>query len=104
MTVELGVATLADTRFAVSPLSETVSGLQQLAGPDRNPLGLRWAEAQLAGEPLELPTAWPLAVTGRPGFPEFLVPAPADPGAGIDGDLAALRRTTAAQVRLSLRR
>jgi hypothetical protein len=107
MTVVVGVAELADTRFAVSPLSETVAGLQQLAGVHRNPLALRWlrwATERLAEEPLDLPTAWPLAITGRPGYPEFLVPAPTTPGTGIDDDLAALRRTTAEQVRRSLRR
>jgi DNA-binding transcriptional ArsR family regulator len=105
--VRLGVAELAGTRFAVSALSETVSGLQQLAGVGPNPLLLRWrrwAAERLADEPFDLPHAWPLVVTGRPSWPEFLVPAPADPGAGIDADLAALRRTTAGQVRTSLDR
>jgi len=42
MTVALGVAELAATRFAVSPLSETVAALQQLAGQHRQALHLRW--------------------------------------------------------------
>lgn len=107
LTVDLGVAELAATRFAVSPLSETVAALQQLAGQDRQPIHrrwLRWAVAELDREPLDLSATWPLLVSDRPGWPEFLVPAPPTAGAGIDDDLAALRRTTADQVRASLRR
>ncbi|TDD98882.1 transcriptional regulator [Jiangella asiatica] len=107
MTVEVGVAELAATRFAVSPLSETVAALQQLAGRDRQPVHrrwLRWATAELAGHPIDLSHTWPLIVSDRLGWPEFLVPAPAGPGTSIDDDLAALRRTTPAQVRASLRR
>jgi hypothetical protein len=58
MTVELGVAELAATRFAVSPLSETVAALQQLAGQHRQALHLRWfrwASDELAARPLDLP-------------------------------------------------
>ncbi|WP_037936351.1 ArsR/SmtB family transcription factor [Streptosporangium roseum] len=42
LTIDLGVAELAATRFAISPLSETVSGLQQLGDIDRHPINLRW--------------------------------------------------------------
>ena len=105
--VDLGVAELAATRFAISPLSETVSGLQLLAGPDRRAVHLRWlrwAADELAREPLDLPRVWPLIVTGRPSWPSFIVPAPAGSGGSIDEDLAALRRTTARQARASLQR
>lgn len=107
MTVDLDVATLAGTRFAISPLSETVSGLQQLGGGGRRESNLRWvrwAAAELAARPLELPRTWPLIVGDRPSFPQFLLPAPAGASTTIDDDLAALRRTTARQVRASLRR
>lgn len=107
LTVELGVAELAATRFAISPLSETVSGLQQLAGRDRQPINghwLRWAAAELADEPLDLSHTWPLIAGNRPSWPSFLVPAPAGPQPSIEDDLAALRDTTAGQVRASLRR
>ncbi|MEV0614856.1 metalloregulator ArsR/SmtB family transcription factor [Nonomuraea sp. NPDC050404] len=107
LTIDLGVSELAATRFAISPLSETVSGLQQLGDLDRNPLHLRWlrwAADELARDPLDLSHTWPLIVSDRPNWPEFLVPAPLGPGASIDDDLAALRRTPAAQVRISLRR
>jgi DNA-binding transcriptional ArsR family regulator len=107
VTVDVGVAELAATRFAISPLSETVSALQQVAGWDRRPANLRWlrwAADELAREPLELAHAGPLVVTGRASWPSFLVPAPAGAGGSLDDDLAALRRTTAGQVRTSLER
>ncbi|GAA3442931.1 ArsR/SmtB family transcription factor [Planomonospora venezuelensis] len=107
LTVHLGVAELAATRFSVSPLSETVSGLQQLSGLGRNPLTLRWlrwAADELACRPLDLSHTLPLVVSDRPSWPEFLVPAPLGAGPSIDDELAALRRTTAHQVRASLRR
>jgi DNA-binding transcriptional ArsR family regulator len=107
LTLELGVAELATTRFAISPLSETVACLQQLAGRDREAANLpwlRWAEDELAGAPLDLSWTWPLLISDRPSWPEFLVPAPRDSGPSIGDDLAALRRTTARQVRRSLGR
>ncbi|MGW0445332.1 DUF5937 family protein [Streptosporangium sandarakinum] len=107
LTIDLGVAELAATRFAISPLSETVAALQQLGNRDRNPLNLRWlrwATDEFARCPLDLSHTWPLLVSDRPGWPEFLVPAPPGSGASIDDDLAALRRTPAWQVRISLRR
>jgi DNA-binding transcriptional ArsR family regulator len=107
LTIELGVAELATTRFAISPLSETVACLQQLAGRDRQAVTLpwlRWAEDELARAPLDLPWTWPLIVHDRPHWPEFLVPAPRGAGPSIEDDLAALRRTTAGQVRASLGR
>nr|WP_184830066.1 DUF5937 family protein [Jiangella mangrovi] len=107
MTVDLSVDELAGTRFAVSPLSETVAALQQLAGQDRQAVHRRWltwAQGELAREPLVLPLTWPLLFGDARGWPEFLVPAPAGPGGTIDDDLAALRRTPAASVRANLRR
>jgi DNA-binding transcriptional ArsR family regulator len=107
LTIELGVAELAATRVAISPLSETVACLQQLAGLDRQAATLpwlRWAADELARAPLDLPWTWPLLVNDRPNWPEFLVPAPRDSGPSIEDDLAALRRTTARQVRTSLGR
>ncbi|MFD3688450.1 hypothetical protein ACFWTE_26925 [Nocardiopsis sp. NPDC058631] len=107
LTVDVGVTELAATRFAISPLSETVAGLQQLAGQDRNTAHLRWlrwAKDELIHEPLDLTYTRALLVSDRPNWPEFLVPAPTGPGASIDDDVAALQRTTDRQVRSSLRR
>ncbi|MGI8417118.1 MAG: ArsR/SmtB family transcription factor [Nakamurella sp.] len=107
VTLDLGVAELAATRFAISPLSETVSGLQQLGHRGRRDSSLRWlrwASDELASSPLDLAHTWPLIVNDRPSWPGFLVPAPIGPDATIDDDLAAMRRTTARQVRASLAR
>lgn len=107
LTIELDVSALAGTRFSISPLSETVSALQQLGGRGRREINLpwiRWAEDELAARPLTLARTWPLIVNDRPSWPQFLVPAPAGAGTTIDEDLAAMRRTSACQVRASLKR
>jgi DNA-binding transcriptional ArsR family regulator len=106
LTVDLSVSELASTRFGISPLSETISGLHQVAvwrRPVHRPW-LQWAAGELAARPLGLPRSWPLVVTGRMGWPQFLLPAPDRAGTTIDGNLAAMQRTTAEQVRASLRR
>jgi DNA-binding transcriptional ArsR family regulator len=107
VTIELSVADLAGTRFAVSPLSETISSLQMLGFRDRRETTRRWrrwAEDELAARPLVLPRSWPLLVNDRASWPQFLFPAPGGPGTTIDEDLAALRRTPARDVRTSLHR
>jgi DNA-binding transcriptional ArsR family regulator len=105
--VDVGVVELAATRFAMSPLGETVSGLQMLGlGGDLGRLRpwARWARSELRRSGLSLPTAWPLLVTGRKSFPEFLTPSPPLPEPTIDEELARVRRTRAAQVRTSVQR
>ena len=105
--VDVGVVELAATRFAMSPLGETVSGLQLLGlGGDPGPVRpwARWARGELQGSGLSLPTAWPLLLTGRKSFPEFLTPSPPRPEPTIDDELALVRRTRAAEVRTSVQR
>lgn len=105
--LDLDVADLAATRFAISPLSETISGLQQIghrAARESNLRWLRWARDELAARALQLPRTWPLIVNNRDSWPQFLLPAPSGPRTTIDDDLAAMRRTTARQVRASLHR
>ncbi|NIH87956.1 ArsR/SmtB family transcription factor [Amycolatopsis granulosa] len=107
LTVELGVSEWAATRFAISPLSETVAGLQQLAAQVRRAGNLpwvRWAEAELARKPLRLPGVWPLITGCRASWPSFLVPAPRGAGPSLEDDLEAVLGTTDDQVRASLRR
>jgi len=68
LVLELGVADLAGTRFAVSPLHETLRALPLLARPGRSPVNrpwVRWARAELDGRPLRLPGVWPLIVTDQ---------------------------------------
>ena len=105
--VELDVADLAATRFAISPLSETTRAMLLLANsssPAVNRPWVRWARAELARQPVAMPRTWPLVINGLPVYPEFLVPAPAVRAPGIDAELARLRATPAEPVRASLRR
>ncbi|HZC69291.1 MAG TPA: DUF5937 family protein [Jatrophihabitans sp.] len=105
--VDVGIGELAATRFATSPLGETVSGLQLLGmGVRLSSLRpwLRWARAELRRSGLVLPASWPLLVTGRKSYPEFLTPSPARPYPTLEEELSALRRTRAAQVRVSIAR
>jgi DNA-binding transcriptional ArsR family regulator len=107
LVLELGVADLAATRFAVSPLAETLRALPLLANPGRSAVNrpwVRWALAELDGRPLRLPRVWPLIVTDLPYWPEFLFPAPAGKSPGFDEELASLCATPDEAVRASLRR
>lgn len=103
LTVDLDVVELAGTRFAISPLAETIAALLLLGGhgaPETHLRWLRWAKPEAAA--LSLPATWPLLVNDRPSWPEFLLPAPDGFEATIDEELAGLRRTTARQVRAGL--
>lgn len=105
--LELDVADLAATRFAISPLHETLRALPLLAKPDRSPVNrpwVRWALAELERRALRLPRVWPLIVNDLPYWPEFLFPAPAGKSPGLDEELASLRATPDDQVRASLGR
>lgn len=107
LVLELDVADLAATRFAISPLSETVRAIQLLAGRDTpmvNAPWVRWARAELGWRPLRLPRLWPLIVNGLPIYPEFLVPAPEVRMPELGAELARLRATPAVAVRASLHR
>jgi DNA-binding transcriptional ArsR family regulator len=107
ITLEIGVADLAASRFAISPLSETVRAIQLLAGPRQasvNAPWLRWAQVELAARPVRLTRTWPLIVTGLDYFPEFLVPAPAVRGPEFAAEADRLRATPAEAVRASLGR
>jgi DNA-binding transcriptional ArsR family regulator len=107
ITLEIGVADLAGSRFAISPLSETVRAIQLLAEPGQasvNAPWLRWAQAELAARPVRLTRTWPLIITGLDYFPEFLVPAPAVRGPDFAAEADRLRATPAEAVRASLGR
>ena len=107
LVLELDVADLAGTRFAISPLSETTRAMLLLANPSPPVVNLpwvRWARAQLGRRPLRLPRVWPLIVNELPTHPEFLVPAPAVRAPELDDELARVRATPAEPVRASLRR
>jgi len=106
LTVEVGVADLAATRFATSPLIETVLAVQLLskpAGPVVSQPWLRWARNQLDQQPLRVPRLWPL-LTSRSSWPEWLAPAPRFRNPGIEDELTVLRRTPPAWIEASLQR
>ena len=106
-TISLDVEDLAVTRFAVSPLAETVFALQLLRTGAANPVNLpwlRWARHDLSRRPLSLPLLWPLLRDGRRSRPEFLTPAPAGRGPSFTEELERMLATTPGQVRASLKR
>jgi DNA-binding transcriptional ArsR family regulator len=107
LVLELDVADLAATRFAISPLCETLRAVPLLARADRSSVNLpwvRWARAQLDRRPLRLARVWPLIVTDLPYWPEFLFPAPAGKSPDLDEEVARVCATPAEAVRGSLRR
>jgi len=107
LVLELDVADLAATRFAISPLGETlraVALLGRLDPPSANRPWVQWARGELERRPLRLPRLWPLVVTDLPYWPEFLVPAPAGKSPGFDEELARMYATPDEPVRASLRR
>jgi DNA-binding transcriptional ArsR family regulator len=107
LVLELGVADLAGTRFAISPLAETLRAVQLLgttSPPAVNRPWVRWARAQLDRQPLRLPRLWPLLVIDGPYRPEFLFPAPTGKSASLGAELAQVCATPEEVVRLSLGR
>jgi DNA-binding transcriptional ArsR family regulator len=106
VTLELDVADLAATRFAMSPLVETARAIPLLARPGRasvNVPWVRWALAELEGRPLRLPRVWPLLVSDRLWWPEFLFPAPAGKSPTLAEELARVCATPVSAVHVSLR-
>src|SRR5579862_5302566 len=107
LVLELDVADLAATRFAISPLSETTRAVQLLSVPSPAGVNLpwvRWARAELDRQPLRMPRVWPLIVNGLLVHPEFLSPAPAVQAPALEAELDRLRGTPDEAVRASLRR
>jgi hypothetical protein len=105
--LKLGVADLAGTRFATSPLGETVRAVLLMGDQGRSAVNrpwLDWARSRLDEAPLRLARTWPLIVNGLDMFPEFLVPAPAGQRPGIADELARVRATREEAVRASLHR
>ena len=89
--MKLDVADLAATRFTTSPLGETVWAVRLLGSPRPAAVNLpwvRWARRELERRPLRMPRLWPLALTGLPYFPEFLIPAPAGRRPSFAGNVA----------------
>ncbi len=107
LVLKLSVSDLAATRFAISPLAETLRAVQLLGQADTpavNRPWVRWARADLGSRPLRLPRLWPLIEPGRRYVPEFLFPAPPVALPAIGEELARVCATPAGAVRASLRR
>ncbi|MEU1839466.1 ArsR/SmtB family transcription factor [Micromonospora chersina] len=98
----LGVEDLADTRFAVSPIHETVLSLRVLREPGLYALHLPWRRSVLGR--LGAPDADLLMSVVGPdrGLPDFLTPRPTEFAATFEEELAAVRLTPADVVRRDL--
>jgi DNA-binding transcriptional ArsR family regulator len=102
ITFELGVEDLADTRFALSPLHETVVSLRVLREPGLYALHLPWRRSVL-GQLAGLDTALLMALEGRNrALPDFLTPRPPSFAPAFEEELAPVRRAQAGLVRRDL--
>jgi DNA-binding transcriptional ArsR family regulator len=90
----------------MSPLVETARAVPLLARPGRASVNLpwvRWALAELERRPLRLPRVWPLLVSDRLWWPEFLFPAPVGKSPTLAEELARVCAAPASAVHVSLR-
>ncbi|MQY16232.1 hypothetical protein SRB5_64300 [Streptomyces sp. RB5] len=97
----LGVEDLADTRFALSPLHETLFSLRVLQDPGLSALHLPWRRSVLSriGPDRDLLMS---LVARRRTLPDFLTPNPRGFEPDFAEELADVRRTEAARVRHDL--
>ncbi|MEU8824602.1 helix-turn-helix domain-containing protein [Streptomyces sp. NPDC048636] len=99
---ELGVEDLADTRFAVSPLNETVLSLRVLRDPGLAALHLPWRRSVL-GQLGTVDTALLMSlVAERLTLPDFLTPRPLSFAPAFEDELAVVRQTSPELVRRDL--
>ncbi|MFE4422741.1 ArsR/SmtB family transcription factor [Streptomyces sp. NPDC056817] len=98
----LDVEDLADTRFAVSPLHETVVSLRVLRDPGLSALHLPWRRSVL-GRLGVLDTGLLMSlVAARRTLPDFLTPRPTSFAPAFEEELAVVRRTSPRTVRRDL--
>ncbi|MBP2477807.1 hypothetical protein JOF53_006679 [Crossiella equi] len=105
LALSFSVDDLARTRFAFSPLWETVVSIRVLKTPGEHALHLPWlreTRARLAASGLDLAPLADLVPGPRQGFPDFLTPPPSTPLPDFAAELAELARTPAALVRHDL--
>jgi hypothetical protein len=111
--LELGVEDLANTRFGISPLTETVFSLWALSDPSRHTLHLPWlrtVRGRLSPTDADLlfslvgPSRLPPDFRGNPSraLPDFLTPRPAKFITRFHDELAAVRATPPEIVRRDL--
>ncbi|MEV0405197.1 winged helix-turn-helix domain-containing protein [Actinoallomurus sp. NPDC050550] len=98
----LGVEDLADTRFALSPVTETVLSLRVLRDPGLSVLHLPWRRSVLGGLGA-LDAGLLMSLVGdRLTLPDFLTPRPAGFAGAFEEELAVVRRTAPGVVRRDL--
>jgi DNA-binding transcriptional ArsR family regulator len=98
----LSVEDLADTRFAVSPLHETVLSLRVLRDPGLSALHLPWRRSVLPRLGA-LDTGLLMSLVGRRHtLPDFLTPRPTGFAPAFEEELAVVRRTAPGLVRRDL--
>ncbi len=111
--IELGVEDLANTRFAISPLAETVFSLPAITDPSRHTLHLPWLRSirgRLDPDDEQLlrtlvgPARIPHEYAGNPSrpVPDFLTPRPDRFAPRFEDELARARETRPAIVRRDL--
>jgi DNA-binding transcriptional ArsR family regulator len=101
ITIQLDVEDLADTRFAISPLVETVCSLWALRRPS---LYSHRPERLLASVPSDVDTALLGSLVGPTlAIPDFLTPRPARFATKFDSELATIRGTSPERVRADVR-
>src|SRR5918911_172047 len=111
--VRLGVEDLADTRFGISPLGETVFSLWALTDPSHHALHVPWVRAVRGRlDPADArllfalvgPTRYPPDFHGSPSrpVPDFLTPRPERFNPRFEDELAAVRATAPEIVRRDL--
>jgi len=111
--IELGVEDLANTRFGISPLAETVLSLRALVDASYHTLQLPWLRAVYgdldAGDSRLLrslvgPTRIPRDFRGIPSqpLPDFLTPRPTRFVSHFEDELAGVRETAPESVRRDL--
>ncbi|GAA4260339.1 ArsR/SmtB family transcription factor [Dactylosporangium darangshiense] len=95
----LGVDDLADTRFAISPIHETVLSLRVLREPGLHALHLPWRRSVLGRlDAFDAELLMSLVGPDR-AIADFLTPRPTRFAATFEEELAAVRRTPADLVR-----
>ena len=99
--LDFGLADLGRTRFAISPMAETVFALRLWRHPDRAGPHIPWlrvAAGDLAAAGIDLEPARHV-IPGTGYVPDFLTPPARSPIAGFEDELAVVRATPAAVVR-----
>ncbi|MFG3255930.1 helix-turn-helix domain-containing protein [Streptomyces sp. NPDC048172] len=98
----LGVDGLANTRFVMSPLHETVCSLRALDDPGRYPLHAGWRRAALRALPPDDVRVLLSLVGHQHSLPDFLTPRPTAFAPSFEDQLAAVRATPPETVRRDL--